>query len=161
MTSASPRFSTLPVMTSAEMIDYEREMVDKGYITRPVSSAWGAGYAISTAAKLLLDAKDGVISQDVANAELEKLASRSAYRDVKKYLLQSSFSQQYNLSFSGASEQMSYFLSASYANERSNTKGNNGDRFTLTSNFEFQTYELGPLTTRIRASLLNIKRMAG
>lgn len=41
MTSASPRFSTLPVMTSAEMIDYEREMVDKGYITRPVSSAWG------------------------------------------------------------------------------------------------------------------------
>lgn len=157
MTSASPRFSTLPVMTSAEMIDYEREMVDKGYITRPVSSAWGAGYAISTAAKLLLDAKDGVISQDVANAELEKLASRSAYRDVKKYLLQSSFSQQYNLSFSGASEQMSYFLSASYANERSNTKGNNGDRFTLTSNLNFKLMNWATLTTGIRASLLNIK----
>lgn len=157
MTSGSPRLGTLPVMNSAEMIDYEREMVEKGYITRPVNSAYGAGYAISQAAQLLLDAKEGVIPQAEADAELEKLANRKAYRDVKKYLLQPSFSQQYNLSFSGASEQMSYFLSASYANERSNTKGNEGDRFTLTSNLNFKLLNWATLTTGVKASLINIK----
>ena len=157
MTSGSPRFSSLPVMNSAEMIDYEREMVEKGYITRPVSSAWGAGYAISDAAKILLDAKDGVITQADSEAQLEKMASRKSYRDVKKYLLQPAFSQQYNLSFSGASEQMSYFLSASYANEQSNTKGEQGDRFTLTSNLNFKIMNWATLTTGLRASLINIK----
>ena len=157
MTSGSPRLGTLPVMNSAEMIDYEREMVEKGYITRPVNSAYGAGYAISQAAQLLLDAKERVIPQAEADAELEKLANRKAYRDVKKYLLQPSFSQQYNLSFSGASEQMSYFLSASYANERSNTKGNEGDRFTLTSNLNFKLLNWATLTTGVKASLINIK----
>lgn len=157
MTSATPRFNTLPVMNSAEMIDYEREMVEKGYVTRPVNTSYSAGGPISQASKILLDVKDNIISQAEADVELEKLASREAYRDVKKYLLQPSFSQQYNLSFSGASDQMSYFLSASYANERSNTKGDEGDRFTLTSNLNFKLMNWATLTTGIKASLINIK----
>lgn len=96
-TSGSPRFNTLPIMNSAEMIDYEKEMVEKGYITRPVNSAYSAGAPISQAAKLILDAKDGLINQADADAILNELAGREAYRDVKKYLLQPSFSQQYNL----------------------------------------------------------------
>lgn len=48
-TSGSPRFNTLPIMNSAEMIDYEKEMVEKGYITRPVNSAYSAGAPISQA----------------------------------------------------------------------------------------------------------------
>ena len=157
MTSAAPRFNSLPVMNSAEMIDYEREMVDKGYITRPVNSPYSAGYAISDAAKILLDAKEGQISQADADALLDELASRKAYRDVKKYLLQPAFSQQYNLSFSGASDQTSYFLSASYANEQSSTKGEQGDRFTLTSNLNFKLLNWATLRTGVRASLINIK----
>ena len=96
MTSGSPRFNTLPIMNSAEMIDYEREMVDKGYITRPTyASAYT--FEISQAAKILLDAKDGIITQAEADAKLGELAERESYRDVKKYMLQPSFSQQYNL----------------------------------------------------------------
>ena len=79
---------------------------------------------------------------------------------MKKYLLQPSFSQQYNLSFSGASDQMSYFLSASYANERSNMKGEEGDRFTLTSNMNFKILNWATLTTGLRATLFNIKNNA-
>lgn len=159
-TSGSPRFNTLPIMNSAEMIDYEKEMVEKGYITRPVNSAYSAGAPISQAAKLILDAKDGLINQADADAILNELAGREAYRDVKKYLLQPSFSQQYNLSFSGASDQMSYFLSASYANERSNMKGEEGDRFTLTSNMNFKILNWATLTTGLRATLFNIKNNA-
>lgn len=134
-------------------------MVDKGYITRPVNSPYSAGYAISDAAKILLDAKEGQISQADADALLDELASRKAYRDVKKYLLQPAFSQQYNLSFSGASDQTSYFLSASYANEQSSTKGEQGDRFTLTSNLNFKLLNWATLRTGVRASLINIKIM--
>ena len=159
-TSGSPRFNTLPIMNSAEMIDYEKEMVEKGYITRPVNSAYSAGAPISQAAKLILDAKDGLINQADADAMLNELAGRKAYRDVKKYLLQPSFSQQYNLSFSGASDQMSYFLSASYANERSNMKGEEGDRFTLTSNMNLKILNWATLTTGLRATLFNIKNNA-
>ena len=156
MTSGSPRFNTLPIMNSAEMIDYEREMVDKGYITRPTyASAYT--FEISQAAKILLDAKDGIITQAEADAKLGELAEREAYRDVKKYMLQPSFSQQYNLSFSGASDDMNYFLSASYANEQSNTKGEQGDRFTLTSNLNFKIMNWATLSTSIRASLIDIK----
>ena len=74
-------------------------MVEKGYITRPVNSAYSAGAPISQAAKLILDAKEGLINQSDADAVLNELASREAYRDVKKYLLQPSFSQQYNFIF--------------------------------------------------------------
>lgn len=69
-----------------------------------MNSAYSAGAPISQAAKLILDTKDGLINQADADAMLNELAGREAYRDVKKYLLQPSFSQQYNLSFSGASE---------------------------------------------------------
>ena len=47
-------------------------MVDKGYITRPVNSPYSAGYAISDAAKILLDAKEGLISQADADALLDE-----------------------------------------------------------------------------------------
>lgn len=74
-TSGSPRFNTLPIMNSAEMIDYEKEMVEKGYITTREFSVFGRS-SISQAAKLILDAKEGLINQADADAVLNELASR-------------------------------------------------------------------------------------
>lgn len=159
-TSGAPRFNTLPVMNSAEMIDYEREMVDKGYIVEPTNTQWSASGPITQAAKVLLAMKNGTMTQDDGEAVLEELASREAYRDVKKYLLQSSSSQSYNLSFSGSGDQMSYFLSASYAKEKSSMVGQQGDRFTLTSNLDFKIKNWATLTTGLKLAYINLDNNA-
>ena len=156
LVSGQPRFNTLPLMNSAEMIDYEREMIEKGYITRPTTTDYSADGPVSQAAYLIMDMRDGAISEEKGEAALAELAGRESYRDVKKYLLQSSFSQTYNLSFSGGSNSSSYFLSASYAKERSNMVGNEGDRFTLTSNMSFKLMDWATLTTGIKAAFMNI-----
>ncbi len=76
-------------------------------------------------------------------------------------ILQRAFQQNHNLSLSGGSEKITYFLSAGYITEEGIVKNNKFDRFTLRSNNEYRItkeFKLSSLVSYTRSDLRNVNR---
>lgn len=154
-----PRVNTLPLLNSAQLIDYERELVDQGQLVDPglpPANPNAAYYprAISEAQEWLFRAQRGTATVAQRDSALGVLASRdrTGYDQLRQYLLQPAQSQVYNLSLSGGGENNTYFLSGSYAKERTNATGSDGSRLTLTANQEYKLFHWVTLTANAKGS---------
>lgn len=139
-TSAPGNFSNMNTMSNAEYIDLERELVDKGFIQDPVANLIASpanGYRtapVSEAQQWMFKAKRNPIYAAQRDSALNVLANRSNRDQLKKYLLQSAVTQQYNLSFSGGSDFSTYYVSGNYTKDQSVFKGNTGEKYNVLSN---------------------------
>ncbi|MBS1564219.1 MAG: SusC/RagA family TonB-linked outer membrane protein [Bacteroidetes bacterium] len=150
-----PDLGYLRLMNSKQQIGYETELVNRGYLNANnlnISSYSYAQYSPTTAAGLLLKLKAGTITQAAYNYSIDSLGSIDNSSQISHYLLQPAVSQQYNLSVSGGSANTTYFYSASYSREKSNTKGNDGQRLTLTLNNSWKLFKVATLSTSIKGS---------
>jgi TonB-linked SusC/RagA family outer membrane protein len=154
-----PRVNTLPLLNSAQLIDYERELVDQGQLTDPGLPPANPATpyfprAISEAQEWLFRAQRGTATVAQRDSALGVLASRgrTGYDQLRQYLLQPAQSQTYDLSLSGGGENNTYFLSGSYAKERTNATGSDGSRLTLTANQEYKFFHRLTLTANAKGS---------
>lgn len=116
------RLNTMHQMSSADYVNLEEEMVNKGFISDPYSYTYNSNG--SQVVDLLYQYKRGLISQDQKDAQLSKLASTDNSGQIQKYLLQRPMTQQYNLSISGGSEKNTYILSGYFYIDRPQYKSN-------------------------------------
>lgn len=157
-TSAQPRLDYLPLVNSAQLINYEQEVVNKSLlIYNPLTAAPANKYYVSNAVDLTFKLKAALIDSATYNAEIAKLSNINGYGQLKHYLLQPASSQDYNLSVSGGNETHTYFLSAAYTREIPNAVGTSGDRFTLTSNQSFKVLNRATVSFNLRGAFFNYR----
>ncbi len=151
--SNKPSLSKLPLMNSAQVLNLEQEFVDKNLVTDPASVTYMLTTPVSQGMDLMFQYKRGQITQAQRDAGLDVLRNRNTYGQAEQYLLQASTSQNYDLSFSGAENDYSYFMSGSYSKEETQAKGSDGQRLTLLSNQDFKLFNYAKITTSLRGSI--------
>lgn len=132
-TSAPANFKNMTSMTNRQYLDLEQELVDKNYISDPVT----AGYRsrpVSEGERWMLKAKMNPKYIPQRDSALNVLANRSNRDQIKDYLLQRAVTQQYNLAFSGGAENSSYYISGNYTKDQPVFRSNEAEKYSVQSN---------------------------
>ncbi len=124
-------------VTSAEFIDVEKFLFDKGFYNGMEKDP--ARPPLTPAVELLIARRDGKISSSEADAQLAKLAGTNVLNDFDNYFYKNSFNQQYAVSLNGGSEWNTYYFSAGYDKNSSYTSAKY-DRLTLRAD---QVFSIG------------------
>lgn len=158
MTQDKPDLNYLNRMSSADQLEYEKELVDKGIITNSYAYDY---YSASTyyreGVRLALDLKNGNITQAEYDARAAELGSVDNFSQIKDYFMQRANSQNYNLSVSGGGNNSTYYYSASYAKENPYTKRNSGQRLTLNLSNSWKLFNWATLSTTFQGSFFTYK----
>jgi TonB-dependent starch-binding outer membrane protein SusC len=119
----------LPLMGISDFIDIEKSLFERGYynnrinnITRPV---------LSPVVETLLAARNGTISPDQADAQLNQFRNNDFRSELYDHYSRNSVFEQYALNLNGGTENFRYVFSTGFDNNRSNTIGNQMQRITL------------------------------
>ncbi|MCD0490388.1 SusC/RagA family TonB-linked outer membrane protein [Pedobacter sp. MC2016-14] len=153
MTADAPDLSYLRSMNAAQVLDYEKELVDKGFIVNTIPNSYtNAALLNSEGANLAIRLKAGTITQAQYDARVNELSAIDNKSQISKYLQRASSNQQYNLSIGGGSNTSRYFYSASYSKELPNTVGASGSRFTATLNNSWKLFKVATLSTNIKGT---------
>lgn len=145
--SAPAALNKLNKMSSAEYVDFEKELKEKGFVrdtySGPVTSIRNPVTLVNNFSgkrplsegfewMFAVDRGTATIAQrDSALAVLSGLDNRD---QIEKYLLRSAVSQQYNLSVSGGANKTNYYVSANYSKDLPVFRGNKGEGIFFTSN---------------------------
>lgn len=137
--SANADLSKINTMTSAQYVNLEQEMFNKGYLADPAT--WTTGYYTfdtnpnnSEATEWMFRVKRGTATTAQRDSALSVLSNRSNKSQINKYLLQRAVTQQYNLSISGGGENNTYYVSANSTKDRPVFKSNFGQSYNVSSN---------------------------
>ncbi|MGQ1910599.1 SusC/RagA family TonB-linked outer membrane protein [Marinifilum sp. RC60d5] len=121
-----------PKASSAETIEYEKQMFEMNTTntpwTLPSYSTYSAATAHSQAVLLMNQQRLNLISEDEMNAGLTRLAGLDNRGQIEDKLMQNPFTQQYSLSISGGTELTSNILSLMYEKGKDNFKGNDSEK---------------------------------
>lgn len=151
--SNAPDLDYLRIMNSAQTIQFEQEMVNKGLIIRPLAST-ALSQPVSEVTDLTFKLRAGEITQGAYDAIIGEYSTRDSRDQIKEYFLRPASNQQYNFSVRGGGNASSYFYSASYASENAYAKGNDVNRLTVSMNNDFKLFNLATLSTSVRGSFL-------
>ena len=130
-----------PIADSDTQLAYEKFETDGGFGT-----SWGTPdtfneiwQVYTLGAQLMYNLNKGLISQSDYDMAIAKLRNTSNKRDIKKYMLNNPFSQNYNLSINGGGKIHAYNLSAMYSSDENNMAGNKREKLLI--NFK-NTFEI-------------------
>lgn len=151
--SDSPDLNYLRLMSSAQTIQYEQELVNKRVISQPLATTVGAT-TIGDVSDLTFKLNNGQITQQAYDAVISEYSGRDIRDQIQKYTMQKSTSQQYNFAVRGGGNQTSYFYSASYSKEDPYDKGVNGKRLTVALNNTFKLFGAATLSTNVRGAFM-------
>lgn len=154
--AGKPDINYLKTMTSAEMLDYEKSLVDQGIVTNvPATSYYTAQYVMPEGTQLALKLKQGLITQSAYEKKIAELSQIDNRSQISKYLFRPASSQQYNLSIRGGGNNSDYFYSASYSKENTNIKRKSGERLTLTLNNSWKLFNWATLSTSFKGTFFS------
>ena len=127
-------------MNSAQYVDLELEMLEKGYIVDN-SSNWQAANP-SLLQTAYFQEQRGEISLEERDAIIAELAGRDNASQIKNYLLQNKVTQQYDFSVSGGGTNNTYYASLGYNEDKGDMKSNSSKayNFTLNNSFDIRDY---------------------
>ena len=118
--SKNPSISNLHWMNSAQYVDLEREMVNKGFLVDPaLASSSNAIYTPnnSEATEWMFRVNRGTATPAQRDAALAEIGSRDGMGQIENNLLQNAVNHQYNLSYSGGNENSTYYVSGGYTKD--------------------------------------------
>lgn len=123
-------------MPSSDFIDVEQNLFELGYYT----SSENASYKppLSPVVEILIKQRDGLISSDEAQKEIDTLRKIDVRNDFEKYFYRNSISQQHAISMQGGGRSNSYYLSVGYDKNWLNTTGNKYSRVTVNASNNLQ-----------------------
>ena len=131
----------LPTASSAAQLELEKFEQENGY-----GLIWGTPgsfdyvtLAYTQGAQLIYDHMNGVISDSDYQIAYERLKNTDNKKQIKKYMLNTPFSQNYNLAVNGGGKVHYYNLSAMYSSDENSLKGNKREKLLI--NFK-NTFEL-------------------
>ncbi|MDD3034362.1 MAG: SusC/RagA family TonB-linked outer membrane protein [Bacteroidales bacterium] len=137
--SSPSDMSKLRTMNSAEYVELEKELFEKGFINDPAK--WTTGYYTfntnkntSEALEWMFKVQRGTATEAERDAALAEISTRNNRNQIRDYLMQKSMNQQYNLSISGGGENSTYYISASTTKDRPVFRSNDARSVSFTAN---------------------------
>jgi len=137
----------LRVMNTAEYIDYEKHLVNGGFVVDNISN-WQA-LNPSAAQEIMFRQKRGEISIAQRDQLLAQLGQNDNLGQINRYLLRNSVTTQYDLSINGGNEKSTYYLSLGYNKDEAAMRGNDSQSYNITLNNSFQLKSFLKLNTGI------------
>lgn len=110
--SAKPDLYHSPQMSSADYIDVEQFLFNKGYFNNQITSTPYA--ALTPAVELFLKSRQGQISKADSARQINALKAVDSRDEYSKYFYKQAVTQQYALNLRGGSSNQNYNLSAAY-----------------------------------------------
>lgn len=136
--SEKPDLYYQPQMSSADYIDWEKYMFQRGYYNSFLNSSTKP--AFTPVVEVLFQQKDGLISESLATQQIEALKSYDVRKDMEKYLYQNTLNSQYALALSGGSVHQKYALSVGYDKLLAANVGDTRERLTISANHTYGLY---------------------
>lgn len=123
--------------SSAEIIDYEQRGFSTNFFGGPwspienssVSSALTSQYSLAVTA--MNEHRLGQITASELNETLSKLSTQNNSDQLKKYVLDNPFTQQYNVNIAGNTGRSTQMLSLMFEQNNGNFKGVSNDRYNV------------------------------
>ncbi len=142
--SAPANYKSLDRMSSAEYIELEQELKDRGYYADNIlQDSWmnfNQKAPFGEALEWMFKVDRGTATEAERDAALARLGQIDNSDQIRDYLLQNSTSQQYNLSVTGGTNKNTYYVSGNYSKDIPVFKGNKGESFSFTSNLTNQLF---------------------
>lgn len=135
-----PYYSQYNLMNSKERIGVSKDVAKHGYLYSAVP--YHTGYEGA-----LMDLYDNKITLDEFNKQVANYETMNT--DWFKLLCQNAFNQDYSVSLSGGSENVSYYTSIGYNSSEGTTKGDASTRYTLMSNIDARLSDKLRVSTRL------------
>ncbi|MDO4782902.1 MAG: SusC/RagA family TonB-linked outer membrane protein [Capnocytophaga felis] len=143
-----PDFKRLNLMNSSEKVDFELAMARRADLTYHPES--GEVYRILNQAGEYSNYQNtGIISTET-QSKIDAL--RNNHTQWDKILFRDSFNSQYTASISGGSDDINYYFSLGYFDEKGTTTGTGFNRFTITTNNSFKISDKLKINTSILGS---------
>lgn len=135
-----------PRMSSADFIGVEEKLFASGYYNYAYSSI--NHMPLTPVVDLLFREKNGEISANDANSQINAYKSQDVRDGLQKYFYQRSVNQQYSFSLNGGSQNQKFYLSGGYDHDLSNLVRNGYQRATINASntYSFLDHKL-ELTT--------------
>jgi TonB-linked SusC/RagA family outer membrane protein len=118
-------------MSSAQMIENERRLFDKGYYTTAETSY---SSPLTPAVELMIANRDGLLSDSDLERKLAELSTYEVRNDYEAYLYRNSVHQQHAINLQGGSSTHRYYMAAGFDQNLDNLVGNEYSRLTLNLN---------------------------
>lgn len=150
--NGKPRINALPMMNASQMIDYEQELVSKGFITDPSLLPGYNQRPVSTVVDWIFKTKRGEVTQAQQDSMFNILRGRDSRSQVQDYLLRAASTQHYDLNINGGTTNHTYFISGAYDKENTSSKGTGGERMTLSVNQDFKFFKNITFSANLRGS---------
>lgn len=125
------------VLSTSDFIDVEEMLFNKGFYNSAENSISHA--PLTPVVELLIAKRDGTISAEDADNQINALRKVDIRKDFEKYFYRKNINQQYALNISGGSADDRYYFSAGYDNNLNNAVGNGYRRITINAS---NTYSL-------------------
>lgn len=132
-----PDLAKLRLLNSAQYINLEQELVDKGYLPDPAATTGSnALYVVnnSDATEWMYRVKRGTATPAQRDAALAELSTHNSLDQINKYLLQNGVTHQATMSLSGGSDRSSYSFAANYTKDQPFYRSNFAETFFLNTN---------------------------
>lgn len=124
-------------MNPSDFIDIEKMLFDKGYYNSIIANT-ATSPPISPVVDILLQQRNGTISVNQANTQIDELRHYDLRNDLTKYFYQQTLNQQYALNLSGGSAKHIFYLSTSFDKNRLSQVGSGFDRVAVSTNQTFR-----------------------
>lgn len=122
----------LPIASSATQMELERFEIENGFGTLGTPDSFDQVFvAYTLGAQLAYDHRRALISDEDFDATFKRLKNINNSSQIKKYMLNNPFSQNYNLGINGGGEAHYYNFSAMYTSDENNLQGNKREKLLL------------------------------
>lgn len=129
-------------LPSKEVMTFQKKLFDAG------SYAEGSPLrAFPAYVDLLIKERDGKISPEDFQREVQIMEQTDARNEALKYFYRNSVSAQYDINMKGGGEHVTYYFSTAYHQDRQNVVGNDQSRFNLNFQNSFRLLPALELTT--------------
>lgn len=118
-------------MSSAQMIENERRLFNKGYYTTAETSY---SSPLTPAVELMVANLDGLLSDTELENQLSQLSTYDIRNDYTNYLYRESINQQYAVNLQGGSNVHRFYIAAGFDKNIDDLVGNEYSRITLNLN---------------------------
>jgi len=132
--SNKPDLNYIPQISSSDYILLEKDLFSRGFYDNTLSLQYSA---VSAAVEIMSKLRNGEITADNADHQLEILKSQDVRTDLRRYVYRPKVYQQYQLNLAGGGENNTYYMSAGYDKNHENTVTDGYDRLTLNARNSF------------------------
>lgn len=127
-----PDLNYTPILSSADYINVEQFLFDKGYYNSRLTSVNRS--MVSPIVGILDKQSKGEITRAEAEEQIERHRRQDTRDDLNKYFFQHNISQQYAASVQGGGMNNQYFFSVGFDKQKPNLAYNDYNRITINAN---------------------------